>query len=96
MVGLALVTLPALFKKLVRAQKIRIIALLMAYVLTINAPLILKMRDINFFLWANYIMGHFKRYFEGVKSKVGVITTVCAKIFIRIFSFLLMLVSRLL
>jgi hypothetical protein len=29
-------------------------------ILTINAPLILKMRDIIFFLRANYIMGHFK------------------------------------
>jgi len=34
-------------------------------VLTINAPLILKMRDIIFVLfWANYIMGHFSGYFE--------------------------------
>ncbi len=37
-------------------------------VLTINAPLILKMRDIYFFLRANYIMGHFKGYFEGAKT----------------------------
>jgi hypothetical protein len=36
--------------------------------LTINAPLILKMRDIIFFLRANYIMGHFKGYFEGAKT----------------------------
>jgi hypothetical protein len=28
----------------------------------------LKMRDIIFFLRANYIMGHFKGYFEGVKK----------------------------
>jgi hypothetical protein len=32
------------------------------------APLILKMRDIIFFLRANYIMGHFKGYFEGAKT----------------------------
>jgi hypothetical protein len=37
-------------------------------ILTINAPLILKMRDIIFFLQANYIMGHFKGYFEGAKT----------------------------
>ncbi len=37
-------------------------------ILTINAPLILKMRDIIFFLRANYIMGHFKGYFEGDKT----------------------------
>ncbi len=36
--------------------------------ITINAPLILKMRDIIFFLRANYIMGHFKEYFEGAKT----------------------------
>ncbi len=36
--------------------------------ITINAPLILKMRDIIFFLRANYIMGHFKGYFEGAKT----------------------------
>jgi hypothetical protein len=31
-----------------------------------NAPLILKIREIIFFLfWANYIMGHFSGYFEG-------------------------------
>ncbi len=36
--------------------------------LTINAPMILKMRDIIFFLRANYIMGHFKGYFEGAKT----------------------------
>jgi hypothetical protein len=36
--------------------------------LTINAPLIFKMRDIIFFLRANYIMGHFKGYFEGAKT----------------------------
>jgi len=35
--------------------------------LTINAPLILKMREIIFILRANYIMGHFKGYFEGAK-----------------------------
>ncbi len=29
-------------------------------IITINAPLILKMREIIFFLRANYIMGHFK------------------------------------
>ncbi len=39
-----------------------------AALLTINAPLILKMRDIIFFLRANYIMGHFKGYFEGAKT----------------------------
>jgi hypothetical protein len=38
------------------------------YVITINAPLISKMRDIIFFLRANYIMGHFKGYFEGAKT----------------------------
>ena len=32
--------------------------------ITINAPLILKMREIIFFLRANYIMG----YFEGAKT----------------------------
>ncbi len=37
-------------------------------IITINAPLILKMRDIIFFLQANYIMGHFKGYFEGAKT----------------------------
>ena len=37
-------------------------------IITINAPLILKMRDIIFFLRANYIMGHFKGYFEGAKT----------------------------
>ena len=38
-------------------------------VLTINAPLILKMRDIIFVLfWANYIMGHFSGYFEGAST----------------------------
>ncbi len=36
-------------------------------IITINAPLILKMRDIIFFLRANYIKGHFKGYFEGAK-----------------------------
>jgi hypothetical protein len=36
--------------------------------ITINAPLILKMRDIIFFLRENYIMGHFKGYFEGAKT----------------------------
>jgi hypothetical protein len=28
----------------------------------------LKMRDIIFFLRANYLMGHFKGYFEGAKT----------------------------
>jgi hypothetical protein len=36
-------------------------------IITINVPLILKTRDINF-LRANYFMGHFKGYFEGVKK----------------------------
>jgi hypothetical protein len=36
--------------------------------LTINAPLILKMREIIFYLRANYFMGHFKGYFEGAKT----------------------------
>jgi hypothetical protein len=36
----------------------------MSYFLTINVPLILKMRGITF-LQANYIMGHFKGYFGG-------------------------------
>ncbi len=39
-------------------------------VLNINAPLILKMRDIIFFLRANYIMVHFKGYFEGAKTSL--------------------------
>jgi hypothetical protein len=34
-------------------------------ILTINVPLILKMRDS--FLQANYILRHFKGYFEGAK-----------------------------
>jgi hypothetical protein len=43
--------------------------LLFEFILTINAPLILKMRDIIFFFFAgNYIMGHFKGYFEGAKT----------------------------
>jgi hypothetical protein len=34
-----------------------------------NAPLILKIRDIIFFLfWANHIMGHFSGYFEGAST----------------------------
>ncbi len=37
-------------------------------IITINVPLILKMREIIFFLRANYLMGHFKGYFEGVKT----------------------------
>ncbi len=36
-------------------------------IITINVPLIFKMRDI-IFLWQNYFMGHFKRYFEGAKT----------------------------
>ncbi len=36
--------------------------------ITINSPLILKMREIIFFLRANYKMGHFKGYFEGSKK----------------------------
>jgi hypothetical protein len=36
--------------------------------LTINVPLILKMREIIFCLRENYFMGHFKGYFEGVKK----------------------------
>jgi hypothetical protein len=35
---------------------------------TIDAPLILKMWDINLFLRANYIMGHFREYFKGAKT----------------------------
>jgi hypothetical protein len=35
---------------------------------TINVPLILKMRDIIFFLRANYFVDHFKGYFEGAKT----------------------------
>ncbi len=38
--------------------------------LTINEPLILKMRDIFFFFRANYIMGHFKGYFEGARGTI--------------------------
>jgi hypothetical protein len=37
-------------------------------VLTINVPLILKMRWIIFFMRANYFMGHYEGYFEGVKK----------------------------
>jgi hypothetical protein len=34
-----------------------------------NAPLILKIWDIIFFVfWANYIMGHFSGYFEGAST----------------------------
>jgi hypothetical protein len=35
-------------------------------IITINVPLILKMRII--FLRANYFMGYFEGYFEGVKK----------------------------
>jgi hypothetical protein len=42
--------------------------LIITFFITINAPLILKMREIIFFLRANYIMGHFKGYFEGAKT----------------------------
>jgi hypothetical protein len=35
---------------------------------TNNATQILKMRDIIFFLRANYIMGHFKGCFKGAKT----------------------------
>ena len=38
-----------------------------------NAPLILKIWDIIFFLRANYKMGHFKGYFEGAKTALGTI-----------------------
>jgi hypothetical protein len=34
----------------------------------INAPLILKIRDIIFLFWANYIMGHFSGNFEGAST----------------------------
>ena len=37
-------------------------------ILTINVPLILKMRAIIFFLQANYFMDHFKGHFEGTKT----------------------------
>jgi hypothetical protein len=40
----------------------------MKKIITINVPLILKMREIIFFLWANYFMGHFEGYFEGAKT----------------------------
>ncbi len=40
-------------------------------IITINALLVLKMRDIIFFLRANYVMGHFKGYFEGAKTRGG-------------------------
>jgi hypothetical protein len=34
--------------------------------LTINVPLILKVRDIKFFFsWAKHIIGHFSGFFEG-------------------------------
>jgi len=37
-------------------------------IITINVPLILKMRAIIFFLRANYFMGHFMGHFEGTKT----------------------------
>ncbi len=40
----------------------------MLAVLTINVPLILKMRDIIFLGGANFFLGHFRGYFEGVKK----------------------------
>ncbi len=51
-----------------RQAQLMSIAVLSKCTLTINAPLILKMRDIIFFLRANYIMGHLKGYFEGAKT----------------------------
>jgi uncharacterized membrane protein len=36
--------------------------------ITINVPLIFKMRDFIFCLRANYFVGHFKRYFDGAKT----------------------------
>jgi hypothetical protein len=40
----------------------------MGGILSINVLLILNMREIIFFLLANYFMGHFKGYFEGAKT----------------------------
>jgi hypothetical protein len=37
-------------------------------IITINVPLILKMREIIFILLANFFMGHFKGYFGGAKT----------------------------
>ena len=37
-------------------------------IITINAPLILKMQDIIFFSRAKYIMGHFEGFFEGAET----------------------------
>ncbi len=37
-------------------------------VITINVPLILKVRDIIFFSRAKHIMGHFTGFFEGAKT----------------------------
>jgi hypothetical protein len=38
------------------------------YIVTSNVPLILKVRDKNFFSQAKHIMGHFAGFFEGVKK----------------------------
>jgi hypothetical protein len=37
-------------------------------ILTINVPLILKVRDIISFSWAKHIMGHFAGFFEGAET----------------------------
>jgi hypothetical protein len=50
-----------------------------------NAPLILKFRDIIFFTWANYIMGHFSGYFEGASTFLTLkIAPRCARDTIRV------------
>jgi hypothetical protein len=36
--------------------------------LTINAPLILKMRDFMFFRREKHIISHFERFFEGAET----------------------------
>ncbi len=42
--------------------------MLQAASLTINAPLILKVRDIIFFSRVKHIMGHFPGFFEGAET----------------------------
>jgi hypothetical protein len=37
--------------------------------LTINVPLILKVREINFFSRAKHMMGHVKEFFESERDK---------------------------
>jgi hypothetical protein len=47
----------------------------MLWIITINVPLILKMREI-IFLRKNYFMDHFEGYFEGAKT---FLTLCCAR-----------------